>query len=133
MGGREGQIGAGLTAPMILERKILTAVRLEVNRSSQAETIFMTIYKNTRLKSTVELVCSRNLLSENSPLFAGNAFPPFCSTPIAILSDNLLLFPPPLIISGNNRLTPALYRNLTPNGSFGTPPDPALSRRHSTQ
>lgn len=49
-GGREKQIGAALTAPVVLQWKTLTAMRLEVNRNSRAETIFMTIYKNTGLK-----------------------------------------------------------------------------------
>lgn len=49
-------------------------MRLEVNRNSRAETIFMTNYKNTGLKSTVELVSSWNLVSDWLSLFPGNAF-----------------------------------------------------------
>lgn len=55
---KEKQIGAALRAPTVPQWKTLTAMRLEVNRNSRAETIFMTIYKNTGLKSTVELVSS---------------------------------------------------------------------------
>lgn len=73
-GRREKQIGVALTAPVVLQWKTLTAMRLEVNRNSRAETIFMRIYKNTGLRSTVELVSSWNLVSDWLPLFPHNAF-----------------------------------------------------------